>query len=240
MDTTEPPAGPPAEPPTPPPAQPQPRRPWEGRQPATPPQPHVPQGPPGSPPATGAGLATTLDVTITKRLLWVGGAAYPLENVARIYTFVLHPRRKDAVFLFVRRTALTLLVVMGFTFFAAIAGMLARRPEEQNYGSNLISFLWFGAVCAGVYFVAEMLTVLTASSHYVLAVESNGQSTALVTGRPEHLNTAVHQIAYAIEHPDTELRIQVQRLTISNPSNYFFGDAVNMYGGTGNVGMSNA
>ncbi len=226
MDTTGPPT--PSQPSRPPTAQQVP--------PSAPPP--VPQRPPGSAPVATAGGPRALDLTITKRLLWVGGAVYPLQNVARVYTFVLHPRRKDAVLRFLRRTALTILVAMAFTLFGAIAGFLSRGAEE-DFGS-VIQFIWIVGVGAVIYFIVDVLSVLSASSHFVLAVESNGQSTALVTGRPEHLNQAVHQIAYAIENPDTELRLQVERLTISNPSNYYFGDTVNMYGGNGNVGMSNA
>ncbi|MFD8983604.1 DUF6232 family protein [Streptomyces sp. NPDC059564] len=176
-----------------------------------------------------------LHLTVTKRLLWVGGAAYPLHNVARIYTFVLKPRRREAAVTFARRTALTLLAALAFTVFGTIAGFLSRGDGDFE---NTIAFVWFATVVALIYYFGDMMSVLTASSHFVLAVESNGQSTALVTGRREQLNPLVHQIAYAIEHPDTELRVQVERLTISNPGNYYFGDTVNMYGGRGNTGVS--
>ncbi|MGW8778675.1 DUF6232 family protein [Streptomyces sp. NPDC055796] len=183
---------------------------------------------------TAARLPGSLDLTVTKRLLWVGGAVYPLQNVARVYTFVLHPRRKEAVLTFLRRTALTLLTAMGFTLFGAMANFLARGEDTF---STLIAYVWFAGAAAVVYFIVDLLSVVTAASHFVLAVESNGQSTALVTGDAGHLNALVHQIAHAIENPDTELRVQVERLTIGNPSNYYFGDAVNMYGGSNNVGM---
>jgi hypothetical protein len=32
--------------------------------------------------------------------------------------------------------------------------------------------------------------------------------------------------------------VTVERLTISSPTNYYFGDNVNMYGGNGNVGIA--
>lgn len=198
--------------------------------------PAAPQGPPGQPPAGHAGLPSSLDLTVTKRLLWVGGAVYPLQNVARVYTFVLKPRRKESVVTFARRTALTLLAALGFTVFGAIAGVLARSPDTTFDGT--IRFVWTASGIGLLYYFADMMAVLTAASHFVLAVESNGQSTALVTGRTDHLNGLVHQIAYAIENPDTELRVQVQRLTISNPSHYYFGDTVNMYGGQGNSGVT--
>lgn len=196
----------------------------------------VPQRPPGPPPASAAGLPASLDLTVTRRLLWVGGAVYPLQNVARVYTFTLHPRRKEAVLRFLKRTVITLLTAMAFTLFGGIASFLSR---EEGAFAGTLQFVWVISAGGLIYFLVDMLTVVTASSHFVMAVESNGQSTALVTGRPDHLNQLVHQIAYAIENPDTELSVRVERLTISNPSNYYFGNAVNMYGGSGNVGMSN-
>ncbi|MEU4949362.1 DUF6232 family protein [Streptomyces lavendulae] len=210
---------------------PPPRRPW--LRPDTPP---VPQNPTGQPPASYAGLPTSLDLSVTRRLLWVGGAAYPLQNVARVYTFLLKPRRKESVVAFAQRSALTLLAALAFTVFGTIAGFLARAADTNFDGS--IRFVWIVTGVALLYYFADMMAVLTAAAHFVLAVESNGQSTALVTGPTDRLNQLVHQIAYAIENPDTELRVQVQRLTISNPSHYYFGDTVNMYGGRGNSGVT--
>ncbi|QNE75885.1 hypothetical protein F0344_15695 [Streptomyces finlayi] len=180
-------------------------------------------------------MPVPLDLVVTKRLLWVAGAAYPLQNVARVYTFVLHPRRGEAVARFFKRSTLAVLVAMAFTVFGGMAGYLARGEEGFE---GIITFVWVATVAALVFFLADMLVVATASSHFVMAVESNGRSTALVTGDPAHLNQLVQQIAHAIENPETELSVRVEKLTISNPSNYYFGDAVNMYGGQGNVGMS--
>ncbi|MFJ7261322.1 DUF6232 family protein [Streptomyces globosus] len=198
--------------------------------------PPVPQRPPGAAPAP-AGKGRPLDLTVTRRLLWVGGAVYPLANIARVHTFVLRPRRKEAVLQWLRRTAVTLLAALGFTLFGAIAEALTRG--ESGFG-GVLAFVWIAAVAALVWFAADMLAVVTASSHFTLGVETNGQSTALATGDPAQLDEAVHRIAYAIEHPDTELRLTVEQLSISNPSNYYFGDTVNMYGGNGNVGMRSA
>ncbi|WP_406183835.1 DUF6232 family protein [Streptomyces sp. NBC_01006] len=212
----------------------QPQRPWH-RPPASPASPPpLPQQPPGAPPATAAGLPDSLDLTVTKRLLWVGGAVYPLQNVARVYTFVLNPRRKEAVLTFVKRLAITLLTAVAFLLFATAADTFGRDRDSQD---GLMGFVLFACAVAMIYLVVELLAVLTAPSHFVLAVESNGQSTALVTGETGHLNRLVHQIAHAIENPDTELRVRVERLTISSLRNYYFGDAVNMYGGSNNVGM---
>ncbi|MGN5379729.1 DUF6232 family protein [Streptomyces lasalocidi] len=98
--------------------------------------------------------------------------------------------------------------------------------------------MWVAAVAAEIYFITELLSVLLASDHHVLAVETSGASTALVTSRtPQYLDQVVGQISYAIDHPDTEFKVTVESLHFS-PKNYYFGDNVNMYGGNGNVGIS--
>ncbi|MFD3543827.1 DUF6232 family protein, partial [Streptomyces sp. NPDC058662] len=195
-----------------------PRRPWE-RPPAEAPTP---------------GPRPVLELAVTKRLLWVGGAAYPLHNIARVYTFVLHPRRAEAVSAFVRRAGITLMVALGFTLLGGIGGFLQRQASADT-----VRFVWAVAVIALLAFAVEMTVVVIARPHHVMAVETNGVSTALVTGRPAELDRLVRRIAHAIENPDTELRVQVEALTISNPRNYYFGDTVNMYGGSGNTGMAN-
>ncbi|MFF6775445.1 DUF6232 family protein [Streptomyces sp. NPDC012637] len=197
------------------------------------PPPPPPSAPPSPPTATPT-VFNGVDVVISKRLLWVGGAVYPLHNIARVYTFMLHPRRGEAVRRFLKRTALTLIVAMAFTFFTGIASF-----GSQSDLSGLLTFIWLGAIGALIWFLIDMIMVLSAKSHFVLAVESNGQSTALVTApSPGTLHQLVQSIAHAIEHPDTELQVRVERLMIGSPNNYYFGDTVNMYGGQGNVGMA--
>ncbi|MFF7180072.1 DUF6232 family protein [Streptomyces sp. NPDC008121] len=202
---------------------------------ATPPQPSSPPPPAHAPAAGPEPWTNGIDIVISKRLLWVGGAAYPLQNIARVYTFTLHPRRKEAVVRFVKRVALTLALALVLTLLGGLATMGSQETAE-----SVLTWVWLLAAAALVYSLVEMVTVLTAQSHFVLAVETSGPSTALVTAKdPEHLRRLVHSIAHAIENPETEFQVRVETLTIS-PSNYYFGDNVNMYGGTGNVGMAGA
>ncbi|GGR13084.1 DUF6232 family protein [Streptomyces roseolus] len=175
-----------------------------------------------------------------RRVLWVGGAAYPLENVVRVYTFVLRPRRSEAVMLFGKRLAW---FVLAFLLLTVAEGLTELNAPRDPYGSDeaggsVLIGLARGALVIGlIYLFAEMLAVVTARSHLTLAIETNGQSTALVTGPPELLHGLVHRIAHAIENTDAQLHERVASLAIGNPGNYYFGDVVNMYGGSGNKGI---
>ncbi|GGT69789.1 MULTISPECIES: DUF6232 family protein [Streptomyces] len=174
-----------------------------------------------------------VDVRVSKRLLWVGGACYPLRNIARVYTFTLQPRRKDAVVRCLKRFAFTLLTAIGLSLIAAMS-------RFDSDGEGYLDLIWFFTVAFLVYAVGDMISVLVAKSHFVLAVETSGPSTALVTAQnPAHLHELVRSLADAIENPEREFTVHVQTLAI-NPSNYYFGDNVNMYGGNGNTGVSNS
>ncbi|MEU9856929.1 DUF6232 family protein [Streptomyces sp. NPDC047974] len=190
-------------------------------QPSAAPPPMPPPAPP-QPPGTGP-----VELRVARRLLWIGGAVYPLENVVRVYTFVIRPRRAEAVARFVKRLGIVLLAFLGIGVITALSG-----------SSALLQMASVGLMLALGWFFVEMMLVVGAGSHLTLAIETNGASTALVAGPPEQLHRLVHSIAYAIDHPDAELLERVGSLAISNPSNYYFGDTVNMYGGSGNKGIS--
>ncbi|MEU7717328.1 DUF6232 family protein [Streptomyces tibetensis] len=197
------------------------------------------QQPPGQwdvppPPSTPPRAVTDVELRVHKRLLWVGTAAYPLRNIARVYTFTLHPKRKEAVFRFLTRALITLAVGIGLSIIGGLTFI-----DGESTGTAVLTFVWLGAGAALVYFFMRMLSVVTAQSHYVLAVETAGPSTAMVTSRnPQHLDQLVGYVAGALENPDTEFQVTVERLTINSPTNYHFGDSVNMYGGSGNTGIS--
>ncbi|WP_246094527.1 DUF6232 family protein [Streptomyces griseofuscus] len=212
----DPPPAPPA-PPTTPPA-------------AAPPMPDVPAPSPHPVPRM-------LDLRVSKRILWIGRAVYPLANIARVYSFMLRPRRKEAVLRFLRYSAGTIAIAM-LVMLPSLPALALGGSDGQSGAAGYVVFVWLLAVGAEIFFLADMIGVLAASPQFVLAVETSGASTALVTSPdPRYLDQLVEQLSYAIEHPDTEFRVTVQSLTVS-PKNYYFGDNVNMYGGNGNTGIS--
>ncbi|MGN5630805.1 DUF6232 family protein [Streptomyces sp. AC154] len=199
--------------------------------------PAVPPRPMGAPPPP---LVHAVDLRVSKRLLWVGPAAYPLENIARVFTFVLRPRRKEAIALFCKRVALTLALAVVMTVLILLVDTVASIGRGESSGGPFITIVWLGTVGALIYYLLELTKVLSAPSYFVLAVETSGPSTAMVTSHdPAHLVQLVGQIAYAIDHPEAEFTVRVEGISVS-PQIYHFGDNVNMYGGTGNVGIANS
>lgn len=197
-------------------------RPWHNRV-ASPPKPLLPPH-----------LAGGVDLRTSKRLLWVGGAAYPLQNITRVYTFLLTPRRGEATVLFLKRVGIVLSVAFALVILNGIPGFAGDEESSQT----ITRLVWFGAVVSLVYCAGDLGAVLTSASHWVLAVETSGASTALVTSKStQHLNELVGQVVNWIENPEVEFQVKAETLLI-NPSNYHFGDNVNLYGGSGNVGMA--
>ncbi|WP_031082223.1 DUF6232 family protein [Streptomyces sp. NRRL WC-3549] len=182
-----------------------------------------------------------VDLRVSKRLLWVGGAAYPLQNIARVFTFVLRPRRKEAIALFCKRVVLAISVATGLTVVIWLSTSIASigRPGDGG-GGGLVTFVWMVTLAVVAYFVTELTPVLAARPHFVLAVETSGPSTAMVTSSdPNHLLRLVSQISHAIDHPEAEFTVRVEGISAS-PHIYHFGDNINMYGGSGNVGTAHS
>ncbi len=83
----------------------------------------------------------------------------------------------------------------------------------------------------------RFLKVFSAPSKYVLAIDTSGAASALVTlpDRKE-LHRLVEAIVEAVENPDKELRVRVDTVQF-NRREYHQGDRVNVYGGLNNVGI---
>lgn len=191
-------------------------------------------GPPPMPPGPGfvpQPRWNGIPLGVSKRLLWIGEAAYPLHSIAKVYTAVIRPKRAEAVTLFLRRTAIT--AVSLFILKAATAAWAFAKGGGGTPGSLIALF----ALVAMAYNLAELLRVLSAQPCFVLTVETSGPSMGVVTSTdPGLLRDLVHRITHAIEHPEAEFTVTVEKLTVS-PAYYQFGDQVNIIGGTGNVGM---
>ncbi|WP_436738261.1 DUF6232 family protein [Streptomyces sp. BBFR102] len=199
------------------------------------PAPAAPVAPP--PPPAPPWHPGAVDLQVGKRLLWVGGAVYPLHNIARVYTFVLHPRRKEAWERFFGRIALIAVAVAVLTLLNLLMVGLASLGGGGEGFFLVIVLAWLAGIGAGIYHVTQLASVLSAKPRFVLAIETSGASTALVTSASaDHLRDLVGRISYAIDHPETEFQVTVEMVNAS-PNHFYFGDNVNMYGGRGNVGM---
>ncbi|RKT19691.1 hypothetical protein BX285_4160 [Streptomyces sp. 1114.5] len=209
---------PPGGPPTPPPFGPLP--------PAVPP-----------PPAPGASAdgSASIRVAVTNRILWVGQAAYPLANVARVGTTLIVPGRRRAL---LRLLGFTLAVIV-----LAYVSSLATRSSSSLYDGGSSSDSGAGPVLGAVitvavYFLIFTWPVLRRPDLHVLTVDTAGPPTAVLAWRiPQPAFELQATITRAIENPQAEFQQIVQSISV-DLRQYQFGDSVNIYGGQGNTGVS--
>lgn len=203
----------------------------EGAAGLVPPQPSAP--PPAPPPMPPQQFGGSVSVRVSKRILWVGNAAYPLENVTRVYTFTMTPKRREPILLCVKRVALTLTFAISLTILVGLASAFSHS------GGGYLDLVWMCTVAALAYSVGEMVYVLSRPALPALAVETSGPSSAVVSSHDtHHLHQLLGSISHAIENPEAAFQLTVGTLTFS-AANYHFGDNVNMYGGSGNTGVTN-
>ncbi|MFJ3923681.1 DUF6232 family protein [Streptomyces sp. NPDC090022] len=171
---------------------------------------------------------------MSRRLLWVGEAAYPLHSIARVQTFVAKPDRWGAFTSFLKRLAGLAVAFVVLQLVNEDSGGYASSREDNA------DVLWGLAVVVAIGLVVHLFVQLAAPSRYALSVETNGPAAAVVTlPEPEQLRHLVGRIVHAIEHPEAEFSVIVERLSV-NPRNYHIGDNVNINGGTGHTGVSKA
>lgn len=238
MSTPDPPKNPP---PQEAPHDPPPQQPWRipprtaSPDPTAPPVPGAPPPPPGPAYAPPGGA---VDIRVTKRLLWVGQAVYPLANITRVHTSTYQPNRW--------RAFVTCAKVIGYTLpVAFVISLLADGSTKFGSGargdeaSTVIELTWATAAVIAAFAIIRFLAVAFAPSYPILVIETNGVPAALLPGTDRAaLHQITLQISRSLENPEIELTMRVQTLTIGNTSNYHYGDTVNMFGGDGNTGVS--
>ncbi|MFF8189487.1 DUF6232 family protein [Streptomyces bobili] len=167
---------------------------------------------------------------MSRRLLWVGEAVYPLYNVARVHTFVLKPKRMEALSDFLKWAGITVLVFV-------VVQAVNDNSSSYNSQDDNAQVVWVLGVAVVLGLLFHTVKVWVSPDEHVLAVETSSGSTALVTlPDPTQLRQLVLYIVHAIENPEAEFQVRVESLQV-NPKNYQFGDTVNMYGGLHNTGM---
>ncbi|MEU4080715.1 hypothetical protein DEJ45_10505 [Streptomyces venezuelae] len=135
-------------------------------------------------------------VEVSKRVLWIGASAYPLQNIARATTVSIKPQRARAVGNFVKAV-----LVVGLLLVAALA--LAQADELSRGDQELITR---GAeVTAAVLvaaFLVRLIAVLSTRTYYALVVETSGNPLTLLAGVDrDEVHQLVRDIMRAIEDP---------------------------------------
>jgi hypothetical protein len=163
-----------------------------------------------------------INVRVSRRVLWVGAEAYPLQNIARAQTIKIVPKRGAAVGRYI--AAVVLWVILGVVAAAAIS-------SAMRFGSNYQSTSGVVVIVVLVLIVIStirLIRVLSRRTLYALVIETAGTPyTALVSADGNMVTRLVHLIMDAIDNPQAEFQLQVE--------NFHVGDKIQQFGNQ-NVG----
>ncbi|WP_371635337.1 DUF6232 family protein [Streptomyces zaomyceticus] len=214
--------GDPGPPPPRPPSDPPPRLPSDP--PAMPPS-GPPPGSPEPPPLipSDSRRGDTLRLRVSRRMLWVGAAAFPLHNITRVEAFKLKPDRGAAFLRFLKWLVVAVLV------YVAINVASDGDASVGEEGNPLF-------VVILIALVVFLLKELFAPARPVLLVETASGSAVLLTlPSMDELRDIAGRIAAAIDNPAAEFSTVVRQFN-NNTNNY--GPVVNMNGGQNNRGIN--
>lgn len=174
-----------------------------------------------------------INIGVSQGILWVGGEAYPLHNIARVQNVELVPRRGRAVGSFVKQVLLWAVLGVG-----AVAGLrFADLPSSDV--ARYTRYVAIAAVALLLVSTVRLLVALARRTYYALVIETSGTPhTAVISPHEALVNGLVGQILQAISNPrDPRFNFQKTVVHHHHGNNYFGGQHVSMQGGTNNVGI---
>lgn len=149
----------------------------------------------------------TIDVRVSKRILWFGSEAYPLPNITRTNTLTLKPNRGAAIRAYVVSVAIWLTVAIV---------VLSVAP-------GFFSVLVLLAVLAWIAVKTRDLMELLKLTLYELVIETAaGSNRGLITKNSNVVADLSLRITDAINNPYAEFQMRVE--------NYHVGDKISMFG----------
>ncbi|MFJ9840190.1 DUF6232 family protein [Kitasatospora sp. NPDC101155] len=151
---------------------------------------------------------------MSRRVLWIGGDAYPLQHIARARQLVWWPpKRLRTVIRFVRQ-------VIGLLFAAGFLGALTKNATDQSMARAVPGVLLVAALLFCLY---RFVTRLRQRAVYKLVIEtSNSATTAVVSHDARQIGNLIQMIMEAIDNPQAEFALQVENVHI--------GDKITQYG----------
>ncbi|QMU72567.1 DUF6232 family protein [Streptacidiphilus sp. P02-A3a] len=180
---------------------------------------------------------------MSKRILWIGAAAYPLATIVRVCPTQIVPRYAAAIRRFLKFTGIVILAAIGIYSLSYISTGLNSSGDDgggggqHSAGGGLIVAL--AVVAVVVYFLVDTWPVLSKKPLFALTIDTAGPPTALMAWQDQRSQVELaSKITYAIEHPEQEFHTIVHNHQLVDMRQFRFGDDVNIYGGQGNTGIS--
>jgi hypothetical protein len=153
-------------------------------------------------------------VRVSRRILWVGAEAYPLQNIARARAIELPPPRGAAVRHYLG--AVVFFVILGVG--AAVA--TTRLDTVATVSSSALNALHGVMIVAGALIIISTIRLsikLSARTLYALVIETAGTPfAALISTAKDTVIDLVHMIMDAIDNPQAEWNLMVENVHIGD------------------------
>lgn len=164
--------------------------------------------------------AVGTDVRVSKRVLWVGSDAYPLQNIARAQVGTIPPERGKPVKDFIKAIAGWIGLCLVLSIALAVLGVSNNGPYVLVIAVVLI-------VISVVRLVRALEEERGKLPYYLLLLQTSGDPrTVLASTDRDQIYELVRVIMDAIDNPE---------VTYHKLINNYFGDIVRQYG-SDNVG----
>jgi hypothetical protein len=164
-----------------------------------------------------------IEVRVSQQILWVGGEAYPLRNIARARVVRLTVRRGAAFGRFVGFALLWLVLGLGAT-----VALRAARSQGVRLDKSLGDVVVIATAALIVISALRLLYLLLRPALFALVVETAGNPhTALITTDEAIVERIVREIMAAINNPAARFSYTVNK--IHNGDKYG-GDKVSVSG----------
>lgn len=144
---------------------------------------------------------SNVNVRVSKRVLWVGEDAYPLQNIARARAALWKPDANKG-----------LNGCLGCLGTAVVIAILAGASASKN--TALTAVVWVLVIGAAV---AAVVWSRRRKPRYALQIETSGNPfTVLVNTDKEQLDRLVREIMDAIDNPEAEFQMQVENMHVGD------------------------
>jgi Family of unknown function (DUF6232) len=148
-----------------------------------------------------------VNVGISRRVLRIGAAAYPVQNIARAQTVKLEPNRAKACRRFF--AALVLWVTLG----GAAAVAANKVTELSNSELTALRGVEIAALVLVVVSTIRLIVKLSARTYYALVIETAGTPrTALVSAKQQEVSQLVDEIMAAVDDPAKEFHYHMENV----------------------------
>ncbi|SRR6266568_2767961 len=129
-----------------------------------------------------------LTVGVSRRILWIGSAAYPLQNIARAQTIEIVPNRVRAIGRYILQVVLWLALGAGAT------AALDRAEIPGSDAENLTRLAYYVVAALLAISSVKLLMTLVRRTLYAMVIETAGSpQTALVSTSRTEVTSIVRQ-----------------------------------------------